>query len=232
MKTITIGRGEGCDIQIEHNKISRRHAILKVYTFGKMEIVDMGQNGTWVNGIKLRPGVPFPVKRKDVVNFAEVSQLNWSRVPNPTKNLKLGGFAAILLLLLIVAVSIIVSSCPNHSYEASDDGYQPSISSEVSPEGNASISISSGTKRPSANSQEQSNDKKKENTDRNKTIMPGSKSSAKSAEELFPFINKTKKDTTKKDTTKKEDGKKKDDDKKTKDKKSEKSSNKKVDIMI
>lgn len=229
MKTITIGRGEGCDIQIEHNKISRRHAILKVYTFGKMEIVDMGQNGTWVNGIKLRPGVPFPVKRKDVVNFAEVSQLNWSRVPNPTKNLKLGGFAAILLLLLIVAVSI---SCPNHSFEASDDGYQPSISSEVSPEGNASISISSGTKRPSANSQEQSNDKKKENTDKDKTVMPGSKSGAKSAEELFPFINKTKKDTTKKDTTKKEEGKKKDDDKKTKDKKSDKPSNKKVDLMI
>ena len=54
MKTITIGRGDGCQIFIDDDLISRRHAILKISTFGKMEIVDMGKNGTFVNGIRLR----------------------------------------------------------------------------------------------------------------------------------------------------------------------------------
>ena len=70
MKTITIGRGDGCQIFIDDDLISRRHAILKISTFGKMEIVDMGKNGTFVNGIRLRPNVPVPVKRKDIISFA------------------------------------------------------------------------------------------------------------------------------------------------------------------
>ena len=227
MKTIIIGRGEGCDIQIDHNKISRRHAILKVYTFGKMEIVDMGQNGTWVNGVKLRPGVPFPVKRKDVVNFAEVSQLNWSRVPNPTKYLKLVSIVSALLLLFIVAVCMIVSSRPSDSYETNDT-YQPSIAPEVSSEGNASNTIEPAPQQPSESSREKGEDKEKkeEQTIKDKTLMPGTKPGAKSAEELFPFVNKTKKDSTKKDS-----GKKKEEGKKPKDKKSEKPS-KKVDVIL
>ena len=226
MKTVTIGRGEGCDIQIDHNKISRRHAILKVYTFGKMEIVDMGQNGTWVNGVKLRPGVPFPVKRKDVVNFAEVSQLNWSRVPNPMKYVKLGAFVSAFLLLIIVAVCLIVTSCPSNSYDT-NDSYQPSIASETSSEGN-SISIESGTQQPSESSREQSEDKEKneEQREKDKTVIPGTKPGTKSAEELFPFVNRTKKDSIKKDS-----GKKKEEEKKSKDKKSEKPS-KKVDMIL
>ena len=81
MKTITIGRGDGANIIIDNEMISRRHAILKISTFGKMEIVDMGRNGTFVNGIKLRPNVPFPVTRKDVVRFADQNspfKLDWS----------------------------------------------------------------------------------------------------------------------------------------------------------
>ena len=54
MKTITIGRGDGADIIIDNEMISRRHAILKISTFGKMEIVDMGRNGTYVKRIFAR----------------------------------------------------------------------------------------------------------------------------------------------------------------------------------
>ena len=81
MKTYTIGRDPSCRIPINDIRISRQHAILRVYTFGKMEIVDLGKNGTWVNGVKLRPNIPFPVKRKDVVNLGNAVQLDWSYVP-------------------------------------------------------------------------------------------------------------------------------------------------------
>ena len=54
MKTITIGRGDGADIFIDDEMISRRHAILRIYTFGKMELVDMGKNGTYVNAPKIK----------------------------------------------------------------------------------------------------------------------------------------------------------------------------------
>lgn len=229
MKTITIGRGEGCDIQIDHNNISRRHAILKVYTFGKMEIVDMGQNGTWVNGVKLRPGVPFPVKRKDVVNFAEVSQLNWSRVPNPTKYLKLVVYVSVLLLLFIVAVCLIFSNCPSNSYETNNSSL-PSITSEVSSEGNVSNTIEDGQKQSPVSSRGQGETKEKqgEKSEKDKTVIPGSKSGEKSADELFPFVNKTKKDSIKKESGKKKEEEK---EKKVKDKKSEKPSQK-VDVIL
>ena len=51
MKTITIGRGDGCNIYIDDESMSRRHAIIKIPTFGEMEIVDMSKNGTSVNGV-------------------------------------------------------------------------------------------------------------------------------------------------------------------------------------
>lgn len=106
MKTITIGRGDGADIFIDDDMISRRHAILRIYTFGKMEIVDMGKNGTFVNGVRLKPNVPFPVKRKDVVNFAEVSRLNWAQVPDNTKYFKIGAIILGAIIALLILFSI------------------------------------------------------------------------------------------------------------------------------
>ena len=226
MKTITIGRGEGCDIQIDHNKISRRHAILKIYTFGKMEIVDMGQNGTWVNGVKLRSGVPFPVKRKDVVNFAEVSQLNWSLVPNPTKYLELAVFYAIILILFIFVVVICVSKCFNDSYEPYKDNQNP-VTTEQTMEGVISNDTISKIQQPpiSSNDKNEIKEKKEENAERKNIILHDKKSDVKTAEQLFPFINK------KNDSTKKEKEKKTDINPKSKGKKSEKNQ-KKVQVII
>lgn len=224
MKTITIGRGDGCDIHIDHNKISRRHAILKVYTFGKMEIVDMGQNGTWVNGVKLRPGVPFPVKRKDVVNFAEVSQLNWSRVPNPTKYLKLISAFMFLLLLLIVVLILAISKCPGDSSDI-DNSYLPSVSTENTIEGNVSNESSSVDSKGQDNTKEAGNGSKEEE---DMVVLPNNKSRAKTAEELFPFVNNKKNDSVKKESENKKDKEK---EKKPKEKKSEKSS-KNVHVII
>ncbi|MBQ8457281.1 MAG: FHA domain-containing protein [Prevotella sp.] len=107
MKTITIGRGEGCHIYIDDELMSRRHAIIKIPTFGGMEIVDMSKNGTFVNGVRLRPNVPFPVKRTDVVNFADVAQLDWSQVPNPMKYYKLGAAIVGGLVVLLLAIFLL-----------------------------------------------------------------------------------------------------------------------------
>ena len=110
MKTITIGRGDGADIIIDDEMISRRHAVLKIYIFGKMEIVDMGKNGTFVNGIKIKSNQPYPVTRKDVINIAEVTQLDWSQVPDNMRYVKYGVATLIALLLLIFAI-IYLNGC-------------------------------------------------------------------------------------------------------------------------
>ena len=103
MKTITIGRGEGVDITIEDDKISRCHAVIRIYTFGKIEIVDMSKNGTFLNGKRLVRDTPITIKRKDVVSFAEVSKLDWSRIPDNTKYFKIGALilGAIIALILL-----------------------------------------------------------------------------------------------------------------------------------
>ena len=82
MKIVTIGRGESCDIVINdsQNLISRRHATLRIYPFGKMELIPEGRNGTFVNGFQIPDGVPRKVSRKDVISFAHVRQLNWKEV--------------------------------------------------------------------------------------------------------------------------------------------------------
>jgi pSer/pThr/pTyr-binding forkhead associated (FHA) protein len=89
--------------------MSRRHAIIKIPTFGGMEIVDMSKNGTFVNGVRLRPNVPFPITRKDVVNFADVHQLDWSKVPDPLKYYKIGVMAVGGLVVLLLAIFLLKS---------------------------------------------------------------------------------------------------------------------------
>lgn len=101
MKVISIGRDEDCTIVFQDNVISRRHAILKIHATGKMEIVDMGQNGTFVNGVKLNPNMPYPVSRKDVVSFAHVRQLDWSLIPNQFKY-----YWYILIVCVLAAIII------------------------------------------------------------------------------------------------------------------------------
>ena len=104
MKTYTIGRDPSCRIPINDIRISRQHAIIRVYTFGKMEIVDLAKNGTWVNGVKLRPNIPFPVKRKDVVNLGNAVQLDWSYVPDPLKYVRIGIISIVAIIAVIIAI--------------------------------------------------------------------------------------------------------------------------------
>lgn len=109
MKTVTIGRSSECDISIEHDLISRKHAIIKLYPWGKIEIVDMGRNGTSVNGVKLHPNSPRKIKRSDVVTFAGVKTLDWNAVPYEGRLLRWGIVLALLLVIVIAIFSFVIS---------------------------------------------------------------------------------------------------------------------------
>ena len=90
MKILTIGRDESCNIVLSDSTVSRRHAILKIHATGKMEIISMGQNGTFVNGVKLKSDTAYPVTRKDVVSFAHVRQLDWNQIPDVQRYYRYG----------------------------------------------------------------------------------------------------------------------------------------------
>lgn len=188
MKTITIGRGDGANIIIDNEMISRRHAILKISTFGKMEIVDMGRNGTFVNGIKLRPNVPFPVTRKDVVRFADQNspfKLDWSQVPDNSKIYKIA-IAAISCLLAIILLVVLIRSC---SSDEENTPVEPA-NIELSPSQAPSGSSSSATATESDNKEDviegnhengkETESKEKEEAKKQKDIE------GKTIQELFP----------------------------------------------
>lgn len=104
MKVYSIGREVGCDIVINDNSdvISRRHATLNVASSGKMTIVDLSHNGTYVNGIRISPNVPVPVTRKDNVSFAHVARLDWNLIPNTGATIIKWVALGVLALLLII----------------------------------------------------------------------------------------------------------------------------------
>lgn len=101
MKTITIGRGPENMVTLSDPKISRRHAILRCYPSGKMEIVDLSQNGTFVNGIRIAGNKPFPVSRKDIIDIAHVEKLEWNAIPNPYRAIKISVISTIACIVII-----------------------------------------------------------------------------------------------------------------------------------
>lgn len=206
MKTITIGRGDGADIFIDDEMISRRHAILRIYTFGKMEIVDMGKNGTFVNGVRLKPNVPFPVKRKDVVNFAEVSRLNWAQVPDNTKYFKIGAIiiGAIIALLILFGIG---SFCYNKFFakEPAQTEYQQEDGTQQGGQGGAQQGGQSGNVS-SVNQNEKSEGQSGSGSSGNKDEAQEKELSKKDINRIF---SPTPKDTKKKEPENKKDNKQK-----------------------
>ena len=104
MKVYSIGREIGCDIIINDNSdvISRRHATLNVTPSGKMTIVDLSHNGTYVNGIRIAQNVPVPVTRKDNVSFAHVARLDWNMVPNTSAIIVRWAVIVVIALLVVI----------------------------------------------------------------------------------------------------------------------------------
>jgi hypothetical protein len=54
---------------------------------GRIFITDHSSNGTFVNGMRIASDVDFPVRRKDVVSFANEIDLDWSLVPGRKRKL-------------------------------------------------------------------------------------------------------------------------------------------------
>lgn len=130
MKTITIGRGPENMVTLNDAKTSRRHALLRCHSTGKMEIVDLSQNGTFVNGMKIPSNKPYPISRKDIVVFAHAETLNWDEVPNPYRFIKISALVLLLCSILLCAgiglYSYIDSRRP--SIEEAPEFVEPSVS--------------------------------------------------------------------------------------------------------
>jgi len=112
----TIGRDNTCHVCIpdtpQTQKASRLHAILKVMSNGKIFITDCSSNGTSVNGVKIAPNIDYPVKRGDVISFANVTELNWESIPKPRRKKLLYLVAAVLVLGTGLAVFFLLYDCP------------------------------------------------------------------------------------------------------------------------
>ena len=122
MKVYSIGREVGCDIVINDNSdvISRRHATLNVASSGKMTIVDLSHNGTYVNGIRISQNVPVPVTRKDNISFAHVARLDWNLIPNSGATIVRWVLLGVLALLIVIG-GVWGISVLNGNGSASDD---------------------------------------------------------------------------------------------------------------
>lgn len=104
MNVISIGRSPENKIIIDDMQVSRRHALIRVSSLGKYDIISTGTNGTKVNGNQVLPNVPYPLKRGDSVIFANVASLDWSCVPDPLRPFKIG----LISLGVVCAVALVV----------------------------------------------------------------------------------------------------------------------------
>jgi hypothetical protein len=79
--TLGIGRGDDCDVRIDHRSISRRHAIL--HTGDPMSIEDLGsRNGTIVRGSRVQPKSRTPLHIGDVIECGEAMLVMRPRRPS------------------------------------------------------------------------------------------------------------------------------------------------------
>jgi pSer/pThr/pTyr-binding forkhead associated (FHA) protein len=69
---VTVGRGAECEVLIDDDSVSARHARLE-YDLGAWRITDLAStNGTAIEGVKLAPEVPTPLPYGATVRFGGV----------------------------------------------------------------------------------------------------------------------------------------------------------------
>ena len=69
---VTVGRGAGCEVLIDDDSVSAKHARLE-YDLGGWRITDLAStNGTAIEGVKLAPDVPTPLPYGATVRFGGV----------------------------------------------------------------------------------------------------------------------------------------------------------------
>lgn len=62
------------------NHVSRHHAILKLKTNGNYYIYDQSTNGTYVNGVNIKPKVDYPVSISDTISLSNTYRLDWNKI--------------------------------------------------------------------------------------------------------------------------------------------------------
>lgn len=81
MKLIVIGSGNGAHLKLNSQFVSGYHAELLLLDNGEILLTDKGsKNGTYLNDQRLQPNKDIPIKRGDVVRFADQT-LDWRNVP-------------------------------------------------------------------------------------------------------------------------------------------------------
>jgi pSer/pThr/pTyr-binding forkhead associated (FHA) protein len=66
---VTIGRGSSCDVQLPDPTVSITHASIRVHNAGYAALDEGATNGTHVNGARIAPGRPKPLRSKDVLHI-------------------------------------------------------------------------------------------------------------------------------------------------------------------
>ena len=86
MKTYKIGRNPDNDIVIidQSQHVSRYHATLTVHDNGSITLNDQSINGTYVNSVKVKSKVDYPVSTADSIVFAKTKQLDWNLISKAT----------------------------------------------------------------------------------------------------------------------------------------------------
>ena len=62
------------------NHVSRHHAILKIKAHGNLYIYDISTNGTYVNGVKIKSKVDYPVSISDTISLSNTYRLDWNKI--------------------------------------------------------------------------------------------------------------------------------------------------------
>ena len=104
MKEIIIGRGNDCDIVINDDSdiVSRRHTIIRYSFTGAMQICDVSQNGTYLNGERLEKDKFVDLSIDDTVSLAKVHDLNLREIRNPYTSQRI--IAAVVAIVLVLVI--------------------------------------------------------------------------------------------------------------------------------
>jgi pSer/pThr/pTyr-binding forkhead associated (FHA) protein len=90
--SVTIGRGAKNDLAFASPTVSREHAAI-TFRDGRWFIEDRGSfNGTFLNGIRVQPGTPLPLRHADRIGLgSETILISWPaqiRDPDTTETLE------------------------------------------------------------------------------------------------------------------------------------------------
>jgi FHA domain-containing protein len=91
-EAVTIGRDPGNDITLPSPAVSREHAVVTLCD-GRWFLEDRGSfNGTFLNGTRLQPGTPLPLRHSDRIGIGgETVLFSWPAQfedPDPTQPLE------------------------------------------------------------------------------------------------------------------------------------------------